>query len=315
MKSNPTQNLSNVNQYSSDADAVTVSDVIGDGPSAHRIVRVGAWALVAPVDDPIAEQALIADRDLAGALGHARERDVRKLIERWEPEIGPILSRVTMARGLFRGKTQGSAPVKEYLLTEQQALFVAAKSETKKATALLKEIVRVYVAVRKHMLGAHVAPLQTAIDQQRALIVAQSHDLDMVRAENRTLREQQTNGTIPHASADWIRDQIAIIAPMMVALGWCPRKQTLRAAKRVLQNGIASAAGWGHEKGQEIAGMPIAGFPHVRAYLRAQRTVMEAELARRHRAQKTATQAIMLARQGNLFGDQNANQNACRAVS
>lgn len=35
MKSNPTQNLSNVNQYAADADAVTVSDVIGDGPSAN----------------------------------------------------------------------------------------------------------------------------------------------------------------------------------------------------------------------------------------------------------------------------------------
>lgn len=315
MKQNPTRSNPTVNQYAADADAVTVSDVIGDGPSAHRIVRVGAWALVAPVDDPIAEQTLVADRNLAGALGHARERDVRKLIERWEPEIGPILSRVTVARGLFRGKTQVSVPVEEYLLTEEQALFIAAKSETKKATALLKQIVRVYVAVRKHMLGVHVAPLRATVDQQQAIIVAQSHDLDMVRTENRALREQQTNGTIPAASADWIRDQIAIIAPMMVALGWCPRKQTLRAAKRVLQNGIARAAGWGHDKGQEIAGMPISGFPHVRAYLRAQRTVMEAEVTRRNREKKAAAQSLMLARQGNLFGDVGANTNAGRAVS
>lgn len=170
-----------------------------------------------------------------------------------------------------------------------------------------------------HLEGKRVRDVDALVASRSAPIVAELRQYkamaELAISENKALREQQTNGTIPHASADWIRDQIAIIAPMMAALGMCPKKQTLRAAKRVLQNGIARAAGWGHDKGQEIAGMPISGFPHVRAYLRAQREVVEAEAARRKREEKAAAQALMLARQGSLFGEHGANLNAVRSVS
>lgn len=165
------------------------------------------------------------------------------------------------------------------------------------------------------LLSEQTEANKALLGQQHALIVAQSRDLDIVRAENRTLREQQTNGTITGMAADWIREQITVVAPMMAMLGWCPRKQTVRAARRVLQNGIAQAAGWGHERGQEIADMPTTGYPHARAYLKAKRESAEAEIAKRARDTKAAADAIMLARQGSLFAEPGANQNAGRAVS
>ncbi len=301
-------------------DVVTVSDVFGAGEDAHRIVRVGACTFKAP---PLAKARVrlkVRDVDLAQRLVYKRPEKIRDLIRRLISE-GKLNDVEVFTPA---GKTSGGRPAREYWLTEAQALKVVAKSETAKADALLDEVIRVFMlavdgllpqAIDPKLIAEHTAPLHEALSRKDALLVARDRDLDIVRAENRTLREQQTNGTITAMAADWIREQITVVAPMMAMLGWCPRKQTVRAARRVLQNGIAQAAGWGHERGQEIADMPTTGYPHARAYLKAKRESAEAEIAKRARDTKAAADAIMLARQGTLFAEPGANQNAGRAVS
>ncbi len=324
MKKPTTSTAAHANQQpdtgEADGDVVTVSDVFGTGADAHRIVRVGACTFKAP---PLAKARVrlkVRDVDLAHRLVYRRPEKIRDLIRRLisDGKLNDVEVFTTA------GKTSGGRPAREYWLTEAQALKVVAKSETAKADALLDEVIRVFMlavdgllpqALDPKLIAEHTAPLREALGHQHALIVAQSRDLDIVRAENRTLREQQTNGTIPGMAADWIREQIAVIAPMMAMLGWCPRKQTVRAARRVLQNGIAQAAGWGHERGQELSDMPIAGYPHARAYLKAKRESAEAEIGRRKHEAEAAANAIMLARQGNLFGEQGANSNAGRVAS
>jgi len=153
------------------------------------------------------------------------------------------------------------------------------------------------------LLAEHSAPLQVAVAQQQALIVAQSRDLDIVRAENQTLREQQTNGIIPAIAADWIREQISVIAPMFVELKWCRRKQTIRAARRTLLNGVFHEAQWGHKRGQEIGDIPVARFPYVKSYLKAQRQEAESEIQRRRRDAQAQRSEARAAAQTNLaFG-------------
>jgi len=289
-----------------DTEIVTISDVIGEGSEAHRIVRVENCVFRTTPESTTGELRM-RDVDFATKLGHGRARDIRKVIRRWEPEIGPILSRATVARGVFRGKTQESIEVKEYWLTEAQALFIAAKSETSKATALLGEMIRVYMAARRgllprmdSLLAERQAPLLATITKQEALIAAQDQALARMQADNYRLREQGTDGIISATSADWVREQIRDIAPMWVALGWCRKKQTVASARRSLLSGVFRAAMWGFEKGQEIGDIPAAHFSHVKAYLKNERKEAEAEIAKRRREGLALTMATAKAKQATI---------------
>lgn len=159
-----------------DDDVPTVSEVIGEGAAAHRIVRVGAWEFVAPTAD---SEPRMRDLDLAARLGNSRPRDIRPLIARWEPEIGPILSRETVSRGLCRGKTATEVTVIEYWLTEAQALFIAAKSETKGATAILKDMIRVYMLARRGLY-----PQQYTTADPRTLVQIEALTAIVVRLKD-----------------------------------------------------------------------------------------------------------------------------------
>lgn len=83
---------------------------------------------------------LCKDIDLALWLQYGRPRDIRKLIERQADSLGE-LTRATVAR------TDGPTET-PYYLTEEQALFIAAKSETPRATELLKAMIQVFLKAR-----------------------------------------------------------------------------------------------------------------------------------------------------------------------
>lgn len=88
---------------------------------------------------------LVKDLELARWLGFERSRKIRELINRWSAELG----HVSPYRGAKPSGPEGGRPEEGYLLTEQQALFIAAKSETPRATEILKQIIAVFVAVRQ----------------------------------------------------------------------------------------------------------------------------------------------------------------------
>lgn len=86
----------------------------------------------------------IRDLDLAERLGYERPRSIRDLIKKFENEIG-------VCRVGRQTSEQGGRPGVEYWLTEEQALFIIAKSATPRATEILKAVITAFVAVRRQM--------------------------------------------------------------------------------------------------------------------------------------------------------------------
>ncbi len=272
-------------------DIVTVSAIVGAGDDAHRLARMGAWTLVVPADDVTAERPRIRDVDLGERLGYTRTKDIRLLAREHEKagNINPFHVRAAVARTGAVSRTED-----EMWFSEEDALWLVSQSKTTKAVALTKEMIRVYTMVRRHLLGEYVGPLREALGRKDALATAQARDIEQLRLENRLLREQQTNGVIPGLSADWLREQVAYLAPLLAELGWCPRKQTLRAAYGVLHHGIATQARWGKVDGETLERMPITSFPHAKAYLSSMRRAVESELRRRQRERAKPPQAEQL---------------------
>jgi hypothetical protein len=167
----------------------TVSATIGQGDDAHRLVRVGAWNFTvweALVDD----EPRIRDLDAGERLGFTRPRNIRKLI-RSGRKIAELHKRSTVERYEIRpGIEHPGQPTDEFWLTEAQVLKLCARTETPIAEPILDDMIRVYIAVRRGLLGLHaldatavraiakqvaaaaVAPLQQEIAELRTLLTA-----------------------------------------------------------------------------------------------------------------------------------------------
>lgn len=146
-------------------DVPFLSPVLGEGAEAHRLLRVGGWTLTLRGDD----EPLIADEDLGRRLGYDRPRKIRELIERHanDKNINPFEVRPTV------GQT-GGRPGRCFLLSEADALFVVAHSETPKAVALTREMIRVYILARRGLLTqqgeAPMAALRAEVSRLAALV-------------------------------------------------------------------------------------------------------------------------------------------------
>ena len=91
----------------------------------------------------------IADLRLAELLGYERLRNIRKLISRYEGELGRygrICSTVEQNTG-ERGR-----PSKQYHLNELQALCIVAVSDAPRAADAREQMIRVFAAYRKGQL-------------------------------------------------------------------------------------------------------------------------------------------------------------------
>lgn len=163
----------------SSAEPVFVSDVIGDGPLAHRRAAVGLWVFTIPGAN--GTEPLIRDTDAAARLGFARPRDIRKLIERLWPENARPIQRATVAHRNVRGGGVQEYRVDEYWLTEAELLKLCARAETKVAEAVLDEMIAVYMAVRRGLLPrpSPAVPPQLAaeVDALRAAVVELQREL------------------------------------------------------------------------------------------------------------------------------------------
>lgn len=90
---------------------------------------------------------LALDLDLARWLEFSYLYDIRKLIRRYAKELGEVFATVAKTPG-----PEGGRPGKSYYLTEAQALFLAAKSETPKAHQVLKAMIAVFMLARRGLL-------------------------------------------------------------------------------------------------------------------------------------------------------------------
>lgn len=139
---------------------VFLSDVIGSGEMAHRIVKVGDWELTLPGVD--GAEPLMPDDVLAARL-RLRIQDLRALAKRHAAagNIKPIDVLRTV-------RETGGRPSSAMLFREADALFLASRSETPEAVAITKEMILVYMLAHRHLLPdqCQSIELKQALDQQ-----------------------------------------------------------------------------------------------------------------------------------------------------
>ncbi len=117
------------------------------GDQGQRIISAQGWLLVVPKGSVTSEPE-IADTALADRLGLPIHK-LRQLSSRHE-EAGNISPRVIYTTVV---ETSGR-PGKARFYTEADALFLVTRSSATKAVALTREMIAVYMAVRRHLLGA-----------------------------------------------------------------------------------------------------------------------------------------------------------------
>lgn len=102
---------------------------------------------------------LARDVDIAAALGMARPRDIRPVIDANRPEFEALggLRSVPANPG-----PRGGRPTTEYLLTEEQALLLCALSRAPRAAEVRRALIRVFAAFRRGELGS-----PNSLDAQR----------------------------------------------------------------------------------------------------------------------------------------------------
>lgn len=98
---------------------------------------------------------VMLDLDIAKVLELADPHKIRPLIVKYRNELGEV-----SARRAETSSPTGGRPGLACYLTEEQALFIAAKCRTKAATAQLKRLIAVYMAARQGNGAAAVAMAQ-----------------------------------------------------------------------------------------------------------------------------------------------------------
>ncbi len=121
--------------------------------------------------------ARVLDLELAKHLGFERPRKIRELIERLQKEgsLPGVYMRPTVGRKAIGRKTGKAGAVEyetaEYWLTQSQALFVSARSATKKGSEILWALIRVFEAAAedwKRQQEAHDGALVVLLLAERA---------------------------------------------------------------------------------------------------------------------------------------------------
>lgn len=202
------------------------------------------------------------DVDLGTRLRFTRPRDVRALIERLVAagKLNDVHHCDTVSR---RPGQVAARPVREYWLTEAQALKVAARSETDVADALLDEMIRVYMLARRGLLPAQQGGLDAAAVVQ---IVAQATGpLAEQLRDLKTALTQRAEGMISAHQAVELGRQIGIVARTLVDLG---DYKNMKAARAAVHQQVMAAAEWGGT-GRARWAMPASRYAAAMAALRA----------------------------------------------
>lgn len=90
----------------------------------------------------------IHDEELARRLGYARPSDIRYLIKRHEKTLKKINQLHTVRNSVERPQG-GTVYIREYWLTEAQAIILIGKSETANSDEIFAEIAKAFVAFKR----------------------------------------------------------------------------------------------------------------------------------------------------------------------
>lgn len=178
--------------------------------SSTHIVKVDGWDLRVEGHEPT-----IRDLDLAARLGFEDPHKIRALIRRHATagNIKPFAFMATAAEN-ERGR-----PGREYWLTEGDALFVCAKSETERATAITKEVIRVFMLARRQSQAiqpANDAQFATALVKLVEIVATGQSEIRLLSAKVDSITSRMdrdnTHGMIGRAKAREMLDEAMLIA-------------------------------------------------------------------------------------------------------
>lgn len=257
-----------VHQSDDNRNPVFVSEVLGDGVEAHRIVRVGEWSLIARAvegDEPRIRDLDLGARVYPSAKPHKIRERIRDLMAEGAPEFRPL--------EVFPqpGKT-GGRPGAEFWLNEHEAIFLVSQIDTAEARTFTHAMIRVFrLAVRgllpqqrhaidpaalsalvteavRAQVGAVVAELRAVERPELAVLDrdAEIYILAPIRAMARTL------AGINASEREVSRQRSAIHARVRRVVGWqgmwrlYPRHRlgellVARQAEQVLSDRVAEA--------------------------------------------------------------------------
>ncbi|HMZ02358.1 MAG TPA: hypothetical protein PLU79_22115 [Burkholderiaceae bacterium] len=137
---------------------------------------------------------VMQDLDIGRILDLAKPHNIKPTIEKYSDDIGEVFCQHQKTSSVAGGR-----PGLAYYLTEEQALFIAAKCRTKAAAAQLKRLIAVYMAARQGngaaavaiaQGGAAPAPLQS--DDPLALVLRQSEQIGALARQALLQREELT---------------------------------------------------------------------------------------------------------------------------
>jgi hypothetical protein len=219
-------------------DSVRVTEVLGTGAEAHRLARVGDWTFMVRESDKDREP-LVSDEVLAQRLGFDRPRKIKDMIRRHiaDGNINPFAVRTTV------GQTSGGRPGTLYCLDEADALFIVTRSETTKAVALTKEMIRVYMLARRGLMPA--APKNLG-GRNRALAAENAS----LRAELSAIAMQSAKDSALGAAATYaVLDPLKKLAERQTGERWPqPRhgslSRALRSARSGFEQELRDSVGW-----------------------------------------------------------------------
>lgn len=118
----------------------------------------------------------IAALTLGELLGYERPRKLRDLVRRYEEsgDLEQVYRRPTVGRYESRPGIWQERDVDEFWLTEEQALFVIAKSDTAVANEVTRRVIRAFLALRRGAVdgSAEVAKALMQVSATQATIVS-----------------------------------------------------------------------------------------------------------------------------------------------
>lgn len=154
------------------------------------------------------EEMLAKDLDLARWLGFANPHSIRKLIDRYTDELGGLFS--AMEKNAASDGSERGRLGRTYYLTEQQALYLIAKSDTPKASEWLKLMIAVFMKARRGQLAdaqqlagyQDPAPAVEVVDEVKLPKPLMTELLNMMRADREdreAAREERRAQPLPGA--------------------------------------------------------------------------------------------------------------------
>lgn len=165
-----------------------VGEMMGVGEDTRRVATLGAVSLPVYLQAHPEGEPTVRDEDLGEAMGLARSRDIKKLIqslEKKDENFKPFAVRAPEAQSTRYnfGRTRTT-----YHLTEVEAVYVAMHLETDTAKRLKWALARMFAAVRRGALTHQNETVLSQMAEIRSFVLALKAENDNLRADNDTLR-------------------------------------------------------------------------------------------------------------------------------